>query len=128
MSSPLLSSLRLLRMSLPHLSPLAPSRSLRIPPIPPEIENTEHPAKHKLQPQPKVPHMFGTMMVKTPKGTKQVYRMQGEDTTHNKLMLKQYGVIAVSGGAMNHAHFEMCRGYVNRHMNKVSARVTPRPF
>ncbi len=39
--------------------------------------------------------------------------MFGEEQVHNKLLLGQYGIVALAGGQFKHQHFEVMRHYSN---------------
>lgn len=51
------------------------------------------------------------------KMTKRVADMRGPELVHNKLIHKQYGIVALSGGALKWGHFEMMRTSINRHLD-----------
>lgn len=53
----------------------------------------------------------------TPKMTKRVADMRGPELVHNKLILKQYGIVALSGGELKYGHFEMIRNSINRNLD-----------
>jgi hypothetical protein len=38
---------------------------------------------------PKIPTMFTSQQMRAPKGQKEIYRIQGEELVHNKLLLGQ---------------------------------------
>jgi large subunit ribosomal protein L16 len=40
--------------------------------------------------------------------------MRGPELVHTKLIHKQYGIIALSGGSLKHGHYEMIRTTINR--------------
>ena len=121
MSSPPLTAVmasRLLR-SLPSASAaLLPSRGLKIPRAPAKFDIKNMPAKHRLGVMPRAPTLFATAGIKIPKGEKDLYRIQGEELVHNKLILGQFGIVAVSGGQMKHQHFDILRykDYVTRNL------------
>ena len=100
---------RLLRVLPATSSALLPSRGLKIPKTPPQFDIKNMPAKHRLPVMPRTPTLFLNAGVKIPKGTKDLYRIQGEELVHNKLILGQFGIVAVSGGQMKHQHFEILR-------------------
>merc|ERR1712083_761547 len=54
-------------------------------------------------------------MGRPPKGTKELWRMMGEERLNNELILKQYGIIALAGGMLKHRHFEVMRLAIGRH-------------
>ena len=43
---------------------------------------------------PRVPSVWAQGGMRPPKGTKELWRMMGEEKVHNELILKQYGIIA----------------------------------
>jgi large subunit ribosomal protein L16 len=47
--------------------------------------------------------------------------MRGPELVHNKLIHKQYGIIALSGGSLKFGHYEMIRMAVNRMINQERA-------
>ena len=100
---------RLLRVLPATSSALLPSRGLKIPKTPPQFDIKNMPAKHRLPVTPRTPTLFLNAGVKIPKGTKDLYRIQGEELVHNKLILGQFGIVAVSGGQMKHQHFDILR-------------------
>lgn len=90
--------------------------TLRIFPRVPPIKNTNIPEKYRLPIMPKVPSIYQVMGAKPPKETKDVYKLQGEERVHNKLLLRQYAIIAISAGMMKPVHFEMLRAQLNRRL------------
>ena len=46
--------------------------------------------------------------------TKRLSDVRGPETIHNKLIHKQYGIIALSGGNMTYGHFDMIRTAIHR--------------
>lgn len=51
------------------------------------------------------------------KGTKELWRMMGEDKAQSDLVLGQFGVVALTGGMLKHRHFEMMRATAGRNLN-----------
>jgi large subunit ribosomal protein L16 len=45
--------------------------------------------------------------------TKRVADMRGPELVHNKLIHKQYAIVALSGGQMEYGHFNMIRNTIN---------------
>lgn len=43
--------------------------------------------------------------------------MRGPERIHNQLIYRQYGIIALGGGALKGAHFDVIRDRVNRYMD-----------
>ena len=100
---------RLLRRLPSTSSALLPTRGLKIPRPPPKFDIKNMPAKHRLGVTPRTPSLFTNAGIKIPKGEKDLYRIQGEELVHNKLLLGQFGIVAVSGGQMKHQHFDILR-------------------
>jgi len=73
------------------------------------------PEKPRLQVMPRVPSVWAQGGMRPPKGTKELWRMMGEEKVHNELILKQYGIIALAGGVLKHRHFEVMRLAIGRH-------------
>ena len=62
----------------------------------------EHPKLKMVQKQPTWPsHM------PPPKLPKMLGKLRGPETIHNKLIHKQYGIIALSGGQLIYGHYNM---------------------
>lgn len=93
--------------------------------------NISQPDAHRLPNLPKVPMEQATFPGKPPKGTKDLYRMMGEEKVHTKLVLGQYGIVALSGGGMKHKHFEVIKNKINRYVDEETSfafwRIDP-PF
>ncbi len=49
-----------------------------------------------------------------PKMTKRLIDMRGPELVHNKLIHKQYGIVALAGGQLEFGHFDMIRTTINR--------------
>ena len=49
--------------------------------------------------------------------TKKLENVRGPELVHNKLMHKQYGIIALAGGKLHFGHFEMIRNTINKNMD-----------
>jgi len=83
-------------------------------------ENIQQPTKYKLPMTPSIPseylHPPGAL-----KGTHEQWRFYGEEKVHNKLILGQYGIIAVSAGAMSRKHFEFLRNKFNKYLEAQSS-------
>ena len=62
--------------------------------------------------QPNYPVGFAT-----PRTTKKLSDLRGPETVHNKLIHRQYGIIALCGGNMTYGHFEMIRSTVLRKLD-----------
>lgn len=88
-------------------------------PEPPPV-NVNVPEKYRLPVVPKVPTVwqFPPSGVKVAKGRKDLRQYLGEETVHNTLVLKQFGVVAVSGGRFKHNHFEFMRAKVGRYVEE----------
>ena len=81
--------------------------------------NVTMPSKPRLAVLPKVPSEFANSFVgKLPRGTKEHFRMRGEEMVHTDLLLGQFGIVAVHGGAIKLATFETIRNYLGRKINK----------
>lgn len=48
---------------------------------------------------------------------KKLIDMRGPETIHNKLLHKQYGIVATTGGRLRYGHIEMIRMTLGRRMN-----------
>uniref|UniRef100_A0A1B6FHR9 Large ribosomal subunit protein uL16m n=1 Tax=Cuerna arida TaxID=1464854 RepID=A0A1B6FHR9_9HEMI len=70
------------------------------------------PEKQKLSIMPRVPIL--PPQTKPFKMQKCLRFMMGPEEVHNKLIHKQYGIIALMGGRLRHGHFEMIRNTLNR--------------
>ncbi|QQP39185.1 39S ribosomal protein L16_ mitochondrial, partial [Caligus rogercresseyi] len=57
-------------------------------------------------------------MLKVPRGQTELFRMRGEELVHTELLLGQFGIMALSGGALKNGHFEMMRMGVGYHIGK----------
>ena len=44
--------------------------------------------------------------------------MMGEELVHNKLVLGQFGIVALHGGAISSKNFEAVRNYCNRRLRE----------
>lgn len=44
--------------------------------------------------------------------------MRGPERVHNQLIYRQYGIIAIGGGALRGAHFDVIRDRVNKYLDK----------
>jgi len=81
---------------------------------PPQSENTEMPEKYRLLNMPRVPSVWSQVSMRAPKGTKELWRMLGEERVHNSLLLGQFGIVALTGGMLVNKHFEVMRLGVGR--------------
>ena len=52
-----------------------------------------------------------------PKMTKKIEDMRGPELIHNKLIHKQYAIVALVGGNLKYGHFEMIRTTINRNLD-----------
>lgn len=97
------------------------NRQIKIwkPETPPE--NIAQPGKYRLPVVPQAPTEWLTAGVKTPKGTHEMWRFYGEEKTHNRLILGQYGIVAISAGAMKRNHFEFIRNKFNKYLEAKSS-------
>jgi len=89
-----------------------PERDLK----PPEkFENVQQPPqRHRLPIMPKTPSLYTTGSMRPPKGTKELWRMMGEEKIHNELQLNQFAIVALTGGMVKHKHFEIMRMKIGR--------------
>jgi len=81
---------------------------------PPMSPNTEMPERHRLSIMPKTPNMWQAGAQRPPKGTKELWRMMGEERVHKDLLLGQFGIVSLTGGMLLHKHFEVMRMGVGR--------------
>lgn len=88
----------------------------------PEVKPSDviMPSKLEDRQLPEIPHTPphfppGTPApIKEPRGDQQ---MMGPERIHNQLIYKQFGLIALGGGAMRGAHFDMIRDRVNKYLD-----------
>lgn len=76
------------------------------------------PAKARLPIMPKIPDTFANMHGKIPKGTREMYRMMGEEQIHTDLLMGQFGIVAIHGGLIKSATFDTIRLYTGRKLKK----------
>ena len=55
--------------------------------------------------------------LRPPKMQKRLRLMRGPETVHDKLLHKQYAIIAMGGGRLKWGHFEMLRLGIGRKMD-----------
>ena len=92
-------------------------RGLKIHPSQPP-PNVTLPKKVKLPILSKVPPEFSQHFIqRIPKGTRENYRMMGEEMVHNDLIMGQFGIVTIHGGLINWSTFETIRNYVTRKLN-----------
>ncbi|XP_013146091.1 PREDICTED: 39S ribosomal protein L16, mitochondrial [Papilio polytes] len=84
-------------------------------PPPKNYDHIEIPERPRLRMFEKVPQYPSNL--KPPKMQKRLRYMRGPELLHNKLQLKQYGVVALGGGRLAHEHFEMARLVIARHLD-----------
>ena len=92
-------------------------RGLKIHPSDPPINYTL-PSKGKLPQLSKIPTEFLLYNGKIPRGTREMYRLRGEEKVHNELLLGQYGIVAVHGGLVRTETFKTIRNYSLRKLKK----------
>jgi len=93
-----------------------PDRELK---VPEKFENVVMPPRNRLPVLPKVPHMWQIGgVIRPPKQTKELWRMKGEEHIHKDLQLGQFAIIAVTGGMLKHAHFEVMRAHIGRFLKE----------
>jgi len=96
---------------------ITPTRGLKIHPSNPPT-NFTLPAKSRLPPVSKVPNEFLYFAGKFPLGTRESYRMRGEEKVHTDLWFGQYGIVAVHGGMVKTDSFDTIRSYTLKKMKK----------
>ncbi|CAH2232735.1 jg15483 [Pararge aegeria aegeria] len=84
-------------------------------PPPKNYDDIEIPERPRLRIYDKVP--LYPPNLKPPKMQKRLRYMRGPEQLHNTLQLKQYGIVATSGGRLRHEHFEMARLQVARRLD-----------
>jgi len=89
---------------------ITPTRGLKIHPSNPPT-NFTLPAKSRLPAVSKVPPEFLYFAGKFPLGTRESYRMRGEEKVHTDLWFGQYGIVAVHGGMVKTDSFDTIRSY-----------------
>lgn len=90
-------------------------RATGIPPNYDFVEFPENSNNNKLPLMPKVPILPANM--KAAKSQKRLIDMRGPELYHNKLIHKQYGVVALHGGQLRYGHFDAIRNVINRKMD-----------
>jgi len=89
--------------------------------------NKTQPDWNKFPILPKVPFEF-SLGVPFPRGTKDLRRFFGEELIHTDLQLKQFGIVALSGGQMRWKHFESLKKRFNAYLTDdsfVMMRIDP---
>jgi len=81
----------------------------------PKSFDVEYPENRKLKFMEKVPIM--PPGVRPISMEKKNVDMVGPELVHNKLIHKQYGIIALEGGALKYGHFEAIRTTINKNLN-----------
>ncbi|XP_074660892.1 large ribosomal subunit protein uL16m-like [Tubulanus polymorphus] len=84
------------------------------PPV--KFDHVEFPERRRLKILEKVPQYPATMRV--PKMSKRLIDMRGPELVHNKLIHKQYAIIALTGGKLRHGHLELIRLTINRNLDE----------
>lgn len=75
--------------------------------------------KGRLPILPKIPQEMANEFVgKIPRGTREDYRMKGEEKVHTELMLGQFGIVSVHGGFIKSQTFETIRNYTGRKLKR----------
>ena len=59
--------------------------------------------------------------MKTPKMRRNLAKLRGPELIHNKLIHKQYGIIALSGGQLKYGHYNMIQTAITRKINYYKA-------
>lgn len=102
--------------SLTSLTPIVTSiATLKLWPQPPSLKNVELPEQRKLPMLDKVPLWLGQN--KAVKMTKRLIDIRGPELIRNKLIYKQFGIIALSGCYLKFGHLEMIRHIINKKMD-----------
>lgn len=84
-------------------------------PPPTNYDHIQIPEKGKPRFIEKVPQM--PTNIRPPKMIKNLRFMRGPEVIHNKLIHKQYGIVALGGGRLKFGHFEMIRLTIGRKMD-----------
>lgn len=79
--------------------------------MPSKIEERELPSI------PHTPNKYPEGIVGPVKESRKYLDMRGPERIHNQLIYRQYGLIALGGGAMIGPHFDMIRERVNKYLN-----------
>ena len=90
-------------------------RDLKPPPI---TENTNMPDKPRLPIVQKTPSLWLSGAMRPPRGTKELWRMMGEEKVHCDFNLGQYGIVALTGGMMKSKNFDVMRLGIGKHINE----------
>ena len=85
---------------------------------PPTTENTNMPDKPRLPIVQKTPSLWLSGAMRPPRGTKEMWRMMGEEKVHCDLNLGQYGIVALTGGMMKSKNFDVMRLGIGKHINE----------
>lgn len=106
-----------------------PDRDLKPPPT---IENTNMPERQRLPIVQKTPAIWLSGAMRPPRGTKEMWRMMGEEKVHCDLSLGQYGIVALTGGMMKSKSFDVLRlgigKYINQHKDSFSIYRVDAPY
>lgn len=102
---------------LPRTSPVS-QRCIQIWKQDDEFNNINIPEKWRLPLTPKIPSEFVMFPGKVPRGTRENYRILGEERIHNKLLLGQYGIVSIHGGYLEPKHFDMLRNKIGRYIKQ----------
>ena len=86
---------------------------------PEDYGNWNLPSRTRLPQTTKVPQLTQEVGIKYPKKSPLLHNMRGEELHHNELVLKQFGIIALGGGSLQHKHFEMLRQTCFTHLRKL---------
>jgi len=90
-----------------------PQRDLK-PPV--QTENVNMPDRHRLPIYQKTPSLWLGGVMRSPKGTKEMWRMMGEEQVHNDLTLGQFGIVALTGGMLKYRNFEVIRLGIGKYL------------
>ena len=75
--------------------------------------NKTQPDSNRFPQIPKVPEAISQGR-EVPKGTKDLRRFFGEEHTHTELVLKQFAVVAISGGQLRSVRLKSLLRYIHR--------------
>lgn len=83
--------------------------------VPAKYDHVKYPERRRLKIIDKVPPLEPS--VRPPKHMRDLYRMRGPETIHNKLQYGDYGIQVMAGGRMTHKDCETVRMIIVRQMD-----------
>lgn len=89
-----------------------------VPKVREDYGNANMPEKYKLPIQPRMPTIWSAAGVRIHRGTKELWRMYGEEHQHNRLRLQQFGIVALHGGVLKYQNFDMMRAMIGRKLEE----------